>query len=322
MHPDIFISSTINRIFVKSSSCIFCCFQMDVKCITAKNCALSCKRMLIDFSVAIVGIISSVLGILLNVTVLLIIRLGRHSKYSVQFCFKSMSKYMAVFHGINCLTIALITTADIHFSVDFAFVEYTWPQNSLCLSIYFFTLLNYVSSAFLVSCVALARLMIVYYPLNSKFMNKTFVNNLLLTSVLIVTFLSTFLSHHRHKYLYQTKNRLCSPLDIEAAGNISLLISSILIISVGLISIFCVLIFYILLVIELKKPLRVGVEKLRKAVVVNILLACGSHLCTWVPMCIVLLLSLFSYDMSEKILVWTVVAITPINSFIYPILLR
>ena len=323
VHQDIFTKSLVNgRVHVKSTSCIFCCFPIRVTCIIEKSCILPCNRMLIDFSAVVVGILNSFLGFLLNFIILFIMGLKKQSHNSVKYCFKVISEYITLFHCINSITMALNVTADIHFSVNFVFIEYEWPKNTLCLSIYFLTVISYMINAFLIFLITLARLMIVYFPLKTNFKNNTFVKKLLSAALLTILFLAISLTHHRYKYFKDTKNRLCSPLDNKLAANLSLLVSSILIISIGLISVFCVLIFYILLTIELKKPLHIGTEKLSKPVVLHIVLACGSHICTWVPMCIVLLLSLFSYDMSERILVWTVVAIIPINSLIYPILLR
>ena len=316
---DVFEIPFSGLITVYSSSCVFCCFEEKVKFVTSKLCTHTCSRLLISSFATAVSFLNCIVGFLLNFIVLI---LNIVVSQSHNLSFRTMVKILALFHILPNFTLGLIASSDFQFQANFVFFQYTWSKSFLCSAIYFLYVIIYILGAFLIFMITIIRYMIVYFPLNSQFKNKQFVVRLMLLGTSIAIILSASFTYYRFNFITDKKNRLCSPIDTEPSTNLVLIVINTFIGLLGLLSVTLVAILYWLIAKKLKEASHLGRERLTRGALLKLTLASCSHVCTWVPLCIVIIMSFCTYKLSESILVWTVVSTCPINSLIYPVLLK
>ena len=176
-----------------------------------------------SFAASVFAILNGILIFVLN---FIVVFYSVFTLVSTKFGYQNIVNIMAIVHILTGLILVSMAGVDFSLNETFIFVEYIWPQSLSCIFIYLLSTLNYILDELLIFVVTLARCMVVYFPLNTRFKNKSYIAKVLLFSIFTVVTCSVCLTYYRYRLLVNRKNRLCSPIDKDLSENSALFISA------------------------------------------------------------------------------------------------
>ena len=101
-------------------------------------------------------------------------------------------------------------TVHVYYGKYFIIKEYIWIKSIICSIVYTFTLIFNLCLPLLLWLLAFARLMVILYPIESKFRSRTFVLKQIIFPLCILTLFSVGIALHSQTNGY-INNKLCSP---------------------------------------------------------------------------------------------------------------
>ena len=311
-----FKSADIN--VIETDDYRICCIVLhSTSCYAFNPWYVSCSKLLPTLSMRILLTFVACIIILLNV-LSIHLQLQSRSYSSFQIVILSVN-----FTDILCfcyLTILLI--ADFMYSDRFITKEVYWRSSILCLIIFIFAMIFSILSAVYLSLMSLCRTMLVIFPLNLTLKSNTFIVRILSILFIITTLFSIFVSLlYRRKYsTFPTS--LCLPF-IDPTSSIKLIqLITILITSFQILSSIFISINYAILLKQLKishTDLGILSNKTMKNLILQVMVVTSSNLLCWLPSDIIYISSLFQSKYSTDLVIWTTIAVTPINSIINPV---
>ena len=295
-----------------------CCIVLSsTSCNAFKPWFVSCSQLLPTLSMRILLTFVACIIVLLNI-------LSIH----LQSKTRSYSSFQMVILSVNLtdilcfcyLTVLLI--ADFMYSDRFITKEVYWRSSIPCLTIFIFAMIFSILSAFYLSLMSLCRTMLVIFPLNLTLKDNTFIIRILSILFIITAIFSISVSWlYRRKYsAFPTS--LCLPF-IDPTSSIKLIqLVTILITSFQILSSIFISINYAILLKQLKiSHAKLGIlsNKTIKNLILQVMVVTSSNLLCWLPSDIIYISSLFQSKYSTDLVIWTTIAVTPINSIINPV---
>ena len=286
-----------------------CCIVLSsTSCNAFKPWYVSCSQLLPTLSMRILLTFVACIIVLLNV---LSIHLQSKSRSCSSFQMVILSVNLTDILCFCYLTVLLI--ADFIYSDRFITKEVYWRSSIPCLIIFIFAMIFAILSAFYLSLMSLCRTMLVIFPLNLTLKSNTFIVRILSILFIITTIFSISVSLlFRMKYsIFPTS--LCLPF---------IQILTILITSFRILSSIFISINYAILLKQLKishADLGILSNKTIKNLILQVMVVTSSNLLCWLPSDIIYISSLFQSKYSTDLVIWTTIAVTPINSIINPV---
>ena len=306
--------SNIHFSLLETTDYRLCCvISPSVSCTAPKPWYKSCSNLLHNWAIKVAFILVSVLVILLNVLSL--------SFHIVIHGIKSnIYKLVTAIHSNNCicgLYLITIWTTEVLFEEKYALRHHIWNSSFFCFlslaCLIFFNLYDPILSYVM----ALSRLMVVVYPVKSIFQRKNFLlKSIIIYSSSVPFFISLGFTLHVSQLVRMLPFGLCLPYGDPAHTFTSIrVITCLVALNYTWVSIVVVGI-YLILVKELKNT-----PKLNKLTNVNnigfivqlSILSTSCILC-WLPQSLIFICTQFMPSYPITMILWTVVAVLPINS--------
>ena len=297
---------------------LLCCITPpSTLCNAFKPLYLSCSTLL---STAAMRILLAV--VFCTIFSLNIISIG------IQLTSKSESSFKTVIIFINISDLlcgsylVVLLFADFVFQEDFAVKETMWRSSFPCFMIFLISLIFSFLSATYLFFVSLCRTILVISPLNISFKNKYFI-----IKILVFLFTGTMSCSVLLAILYKTTNstlptNLCLPFIDPTNSIIFIKILTMFIALFQILASIFICITYTLLFKNLNlSDLNISKSNNRshKGLMVQLLVVTVSNLICWIPSNIIYLSSLFISRYSIDSIIWTTIAVAPINSIINPV---
>ncbi len=177
----------------------------------------------------------------------------------------------------------------------------------------------------MLSVLALSRLQVVSKPLETNFTEPIFVLKIIAVlfsaSVCVALFSTTMQWAFYHNI--HIPMGVCSPFVDPEDNTISIKIFAWFVVILQCSSTVAILVTYIKMFKSLQESqqrLKDSVSKQRDnlPVIIQIIAITSSSILCWIPSCVVFLLSMFLTEYPIQMVVWIIIAVSPINSFLNP----
>ncbi len=275
------------------------------------------SRILPHKGMLIVSVIFSSVCLLMNLCSIV-----AHSKSE-----KLAKSFIPTVIGLNandCLFVVLLTSVWIsylHFKESYPLNQRAWMSGLMCCFICTLYLAFSMLALLLLPFLSFSRLMVVMYPLKTKLKKTAFVTKVVIVCVLISIIVSvgiTFLIKVLNKVI---SNSICSPfVDPMYRSILTTVLVSLLISWQTLTKV--LMIYLNALLVKKFKESQKNIEKSTKSGTKSlqlqmILLPLSAALC-WIPMNIKYIMTLVLSKYSLDMIVWGLVVVMPLNSWLYP----
>ena len=214
---------------------------------------------------------------------------------------------------------------DLIFAENFVFQELLWKSSFICYFLFSINLNYNILSPLFISFIALSRLMVVMYPLDSNFTKRKFVLKCLilicsLVIILVIGFIVTF----RHLYS-NVPFRICSPFIDPTHSNVMLTVATFVVVCFQFIVYFLNIILNSKTVLELKgSKEKVQFKGNHDHTVASLLtqfyILTMSSTLSWIPSGITLLICMSIDDFSIVMVMWVVLTVSSTNSITNPVI--
>ena len=309
------------KVIITDDFHICCISPKGTQCIETPPWYISCSNLLPNMKVRFLfSIISFIilagnsLCFLKNITI--IMKRHKGELYSIIICATNAGD--SLWGGYLCI----VWVGDLQYGREFIVNEMKWRNGVLCSLAFMFILMFSLVMPYLLSLLSFARYMVVVYPMESKFRSARFVCNSVCAGAgfsLLITFL--FVIYLKFKQIIPTY--LCSPF-IDPSNSIAEIKFVTIGVAVLQMLTFCfiIIIYFQLLrfVLKLKQEMLVESKLMSRGLVMQILLVTASNLAGWFPSSLIFLISLLKSKYPVDLLIWTTIAVMPINSIINPLI--
>ncbi len=230
-----------------------------------------------------------------------------------------------IFAALNGFCLLILASTDTYYGDTYNSFDIVWRKSFLCNAISIITLLSNIMIEYVLGLIAIARILVIKYPMSTRIKQPWIVVRIVTTGFLIIlTFVvSLYISNVLLSGTTQPLS-LCVLYGIQR--NIIHVFGTA---SYGLLQLCSVLIpaFYFYVILLLCKntgdrELGVSRDYLSKSVFIQLLLINFSHIACWLPTAIVMFIALSNKEYPIYLLNWVVLIITPLNSLLNPFLLR
>ncbi len=313
--------------YLEASDFVFCCVKQDtINCSLDMPWFVSCSDILINISIKITCYTMSSI-ILFNV-LSIILHSVSHNNNSEKAKANNFLVIAVNVVDISCsLPLLLLWIEDLIYKGRYILL--VWKSSAVCYIISgLFLFYNYLSP-FVLGLLALSRLMVVAKPLETRFTEASFVLKVIFAFfgivcvfVVICTLLLWIINH----FVLNSDIPLtvCSPFVDPQNLNTLTKIFTWMMVSFQMVSIITIIVFYVKLFLSLKKSQEkvknvVSKQRDNLPLVLQLIVITGSNIFCWIPSCVIFLVSIFLDQYPIKMIVWTIIAVTPINSVLNPI---
>ena len=295
-----------------------CCLKPDgVKCSTNPPWYKSCDNLLASLSLKLSFCCLSAMIITGNIFSIIFQR-----KCTKMGPFETMiisTNLVDLLCGIHLTT---IWSADLIFRKNFVLTEIDWRSSLTCFFSFGASFLFSILSPILLCLMSFSRLMVIKYPLETKFKQK----KILLKIIIFFTSLTFIISSVFTLVMWVSYSSiplgLCSPF-VDPTNKVTLIkVDTIFTIFVQYGAVFFISYTYVKLVMELKKSgpnLQKSKKKTNLALIIQLVVLTSSNIICWVPSGIIFLTSMFMEKYPIEIVIWTTVCGTTLNSVINPV---
>ncbi len=302
-----------------------CCATLEDSCLVEKAWYESCSDLLATLSMKLSMVSVSLIIIFGNLFSFVLHVYAIHEKIG-------RGAYLVTCVAINCsdmclgIYTAIIWSVDIGYRGQFALWEAIWRSHGLCYLALAISLVFSLSSPLYLTFLSVSRIMVIVLPFHTAFKNRKFVVKCLTSIGLLVFAMAMFPVLNCFTKAAQISTSLCTVFGGNSKTlsiiEITAIVQSVLQISGS----FVILIVYILLFYNLRKSSSIigqanHNERASKSLVTQLIVLTSSNIVCWLPSSVVYLYSVFSSEYSMSLLIWTTIAITPINSVINPVVL-
>ena len=236
--------------------------------------------------------------------------------YQITVCFIDAGNLM---YGIYLI---LLWFADVYYGKDFFIKKVNSEQTFVCFLAFTTSLSFYVLLPIFLIFLSLLRYMVIKHPLNCKFKSPTFVMRslFLTTSIVYVVLLTeaiTFLSYHG------SPNSLCSPFMDQSNFLLLVKVHALSVTFIQLLQIFSCIIMQYNTIMILQKSIKTTARKSTKmkGMVTQLCLLTSFEIFSWVSSSSIHVMCLYVENFPSKIVFYTAILCTPINSILSPLIL-
>ena len=310
----------MNIQFIESNVHLLTCIpNLEAKLLSKRPWFLSCNNFLLNkrfricsFCIFTIIFICNTISIIQNC---LLIQNCRETAFLVS------ALYFNVTDTLHGLYILYLFSVDLYYGEYFAFHQIQWISSHMCF-IGFSTALNLAFLSPILSCfLAMERLMVVLFPVNTKFKSKGFIRKCTFTITLITIFITASITVAVQSIYKQIPFPLCSPFVDPTKSIFVLKIISFFVIWYLVFAVLFILGIYFVTFISIQKSRRVVATQFTHkqsnlSLFVHLITISTSCFICWVPSASIYLTTWILETYPIEIIVWTAIAITPINSIL------
>ena len=306
---------------VTSSFPLCCTISQVATCIAQKSQMSACSFILPNRSIKIMLIILSCLIILLNL--FSSVRNAVNMKIKREGSVSSIIEISVNFGNLICgLHFLLLWVENYFYPFDIYLRILDKGSSAVCLSVFMLILLSTLLEPYFFSFLAIARLMVVKYPFESKFKSCSFVvkyavYGITLSLVASISFVLRFTDKQT------SLSSLCSPFIAPFDMIVEIKILTLLIAAWQSAALVFNLVLSISLVKSLKKIYKEYPQMSKsvgKAFTLQLICTTTVNLIGWVPCSLTFILCLYLPTYPPKLPMWNTVILLPISSLLNPII--
>ena len=218
----------------------------------------------------------------------------------------------------------ILWVADLHYQGRFAIDEKEWKSSLICFTALSICLTFSLLSTFLLTFLAFLRLWTVVNPLSIKFEYTVFTKTGLCVTILFSILTSTIIAYVVKIFHKEVPFKLCSPFVDPTDSVLTLRITTMVTVSAQFFAVLIIFVIYFLMIRYLKRYenhfFENGYQKKSHApLFIQIFIVTVSNVLCWIPSGIIYLVALFLKKYPVDLIIWSTIAITPINSVINPV---
>ena len=225
---------------------------------------------------------------------------------------------------LSAMYLCIIWIADLSFQGIFHVKEELWRSSVACFSAFFFLLFFTILSTCVLTFMALSRLMLVWYPVDTKFKDYNFMLNLVLFMVILSLIICLFITIiSRIHFMKILPMSLCLPF-VDPSNSV-LLIKILVWSFIPIQSIFSliILIIYVLLALSLSKVKnndikQKSIHKSYGGLILQLILVTVSNILCWFSTNGIYLTTMILTEYPTQVIIWSTVMLMPINSIVNP----
>ena len=224
------------------------------------------------------------------------------------------------------LYLMCIWIADLFLKGVFSVKEHIWRSGTICISAFTTILWFTICTQMLLLFISMSRLMIVIYPVDTKFKQSKFVSRtlafLFLASFLISVFISSTYKI-KEKYI---PTSLCLPYIDPTQEVLMIKLITWFVVITQLLTSVLILSMHILLVVKLKESEKcIKILKYsyysKTVLIVQLISITVSNILCWFPANAIFVASMFLSKYPIDLIIWMTVIVLPMNSVINPLYL-
>ena len=310
---------------LKTENFRLCCFISDkAKCTSQIPWFISCENILSNKAIKITFYCVSSLIILLNIISILL------QVIIFEKNIKKNSSFGIIIGAVNIsdlmlsIPLCILWSADLYYRGFYIMNDIDWRSGILCFIVFGMNINFHLMSPLLFLFMSFSRLMVVSHPLDSKFKNSIYVLKYVL-SIFTLSIIMSIVTTIIVKTIYESvPMQFCSPF-IDLSNSLALLnIISWFIAILQIVAVIIIIVIYCLLLKDLKYSQQKMKESVSKktsyvGLTVQIIVVTGSNLLCWIPSSIIYLVSNFLNNYPIEMIMWTIIAVVPINCIVNPI---
>ena len=309
------------RILQTSDFYICCITSHLLACLVSKTWHMTCSNLLPSFSIKFAFVTVSIFVVTLNLLSLwqkytTISRRPQGKVFNVIVCFINAGDFM---YGVY---LVIIWIADSFYGKSFVNMHHIWKSGQPCFLAFTFVLLFSFLVPYFLGLLSLARLMVVKYPLHSKFRSCKFVIKYskggLITLGIIVLSMTIYLGSQ-----YKIPNYLCLPF-VDPDDNVPEIkfLTGIVAVWQFLVFSFIAIIYGILVALLMKTEKNDFLQGKRtdKHIIFQLVFLSALNMICFLPSSVIFLTLLQLPKYPIILPFWTTVALVPSNSMVNPLL--
>ena len=218
----------------------------------------------------------------------------------------------------------ILWVADLHYQGRFAIDEKEWKSGLMCFTALSICLTFSLLSTFFLTFLAFLRFWTVVNKLSMKFGNTVFTKTVLCVTILLSILTTTIIAYIVKIFHKEVPFKLCSPFVDPTDSVLTLRITTLVTVSFQFSSVFIIFVIYFLMVRYLKSYdndfFENGSQKKSHApLFIQIFIVTVSNILCWIPSGTIYLVALFLKKYPVNLIIWSTIAVTPINSVINPV---
>ncbi len=220
------------------------------------------------------------------------------------------------------LFLLLLFNAHRNYQKAYLFNEQEWRGTLQCLTVFVLSFIFAFSSAMMLVILSLSRCMVVKFPMESIFKQKSFLKKLVSISNISVVLLGIGLGIIQKTVFMRMPMILCSPVIDPTHNNIIVTILTFIVSWFHIVCFAAVITLNALLIhTKMKKSvILISQKRSNSGTIVQLTLMSLSNLVCWIPTSIVVMVSFFLSEYSVDLVIWATIILTPINSVSNPII--
>ena len=301
-----------------------CVLSSNVKCLTKVPWYKSCGDLLSSSALKLSFYVTSSLIILFNIFSIIMQYISHKGGQERRGTFEILVASINISDLICGVYVIIVLISDLVYSDNFVVKESNWHSSLPCFIVFYFTLYFTLLSPVLLCLFSLSRLMVVMYPLHSKFKDTKYVLHCIFTIYTVVFVLTTSITIVVWLFHGSAPFILCSPFVNPTEKTFLLEIITYMIALIHCFSVIFIVSTCYMLIKQLNKSQKalkdVKTQKLSKITfVVQVLILIISPVICWIPSDIIYIMSIALHTFPIDMVVWTNINITTINSIIYPL---
>ena len=300
------------KVIVTDHFFICCKSPSKSTCTSVKLWFESCKHLLLQRSLRVCAFCYSFFLIFCNIFAVILqrkIHIIKSKENHGAFQYLVISVHLIDFTW--GLYLILLVISDFIFEDNFVIQESLWKSSFVCFFSFSISLIFNILSPLLSIFISFSRLMVVIYPLNSKFRKRKFVHKCcILMYGLVATLVTGYIIIFRHVYS-SVPFRLCSTFIDPTNSNLMLRTTTFFVVCLQ----FIVYILNILLnsniILELKKSFDQK-QNITSLLTQFFILTVSNTIC-WIPSGIIFVICMFTEEFSIIMITWILIAVTSVH---------
>ena len=212
---------------IVTSNPLVCCIKPDSSsCITSLSEIYPCTQLFPRLSMKITSITTSIVVLLFNIIPLYFYfcsfisplkwtQTNGHIHNSYQVLLVAVC-----FGNLICgIRLVILWTVDLYYSEEFILQQVVWQRSFICFGMYGLNLVFLLTTTYFLFLMSVARLMVVLYPLKSRFKSPNYVTKHVIYGCLAIFSLSGISTVFQYQKYHQLNGSLCSIFVQEGKSN-------------------------------------------------------------------------------------------------------
>ena len=319
IHYNMFIGISLD--IVHSNNFQICCIaNSQLLCTKPKLSYYYCGNLLINYILSICFIIATLL-ILFSNCMLLFFLFKYYNTFGKPYLTIEISMILTNLFLLFLFTVLWL--ADLYYSHRFVTKMFSWQESIMCTFVMSGFVLYSLFQPFLLTILSLGRLMVVLYPIKSKFKSLGYTLKIIVLGLICMALISVICGF-AIKFL-ALPNNLCSPFVDHSDKSLIIWVATIVIAVIQLVTVIGTVSMYTLMIKEMiRSQISIRSTKIKSSgghIIKHVMLLTTSKILCWIPASMIFLTALIVEKYPVEMVYWTTALIFPDNAITIPIIL-